>query len=118
MSTSDQNYSVSQADTHVLAFTATSGGNAINLTGALQLKWTLSSKRKGDPTPILTKTLSSGVSVTNAAAGQFTVTVDNGDLDDQRPGYYYHEVFFENSANQKFVIATGWLTLTPAITKT
>ena len=76
-------------DTLILEITAKdSDGTALDLTG-LTVKWSLA--RVNTSPALLTKTVGSGITVTNAALGQFKVELTPTDTA-SFSGEYYHEV--------------------------
>lgn len=89
-----------------LDFTAKEeSGAALNLTG-LTLKWSLG--RTSDGPPLLTKTIGSGITVTDAAAGKFKVELDQADTQ-KFSGAYYHEAKAFN-VSRPYTIFTGQIT--------
>ena len=67
------------------------GGAAIDLTGLTGsgVRWRLTDWDKLETK--VTKTIGSGVTVTDASNGKFTVTLDPGDTINLEPDYYRHE---------------------------
>ncbi len=79
-------------------------GGALNLTGGT-LTWILRQDARSGPV-LLTKTIGSGITVTNAAGGLFTVALVEADTQDLA-GSYYHECVFEDSGGNPSTILTG-----------
>ena len=82
-------------DTRVLELTITDEADAVvNLTGAA-ITWALSKRNASEVLPkgtaILTKTVGSGITITDAANGRADVAIDPADTADLK-GEYYHEV--------------------------
>lgn len=89
-----------------LDFTAKEeSGAALNLTG-LTLKWSLG--RTSDGPALLTKTVGTGITVTDAAAGKFKVELDPADTQ-KFSGDYYHEAKAFN-VSRPYTIFTGQIT--------
>ena len=83
------------------------GGSAVSLSGVTSIKWGLWPVEGGAQT--LSKTLGSGVAVTNASAGEFTVTLTEADTSTLIGVYYWEaRVNFSGSAA---VVQTGTLNI-------
>lgn len=77
-------------DSKDLNITATDGAGAIiDITGVSDIKWQLFTPISG--AAIISKTLGAGVTVTDAVAGEFSVSISPTDTDDL-DGDYWHEV--------------------------
>jgi len=111
---SNQNASMHSGDDKELVITINdSSGNAIDLSGLVSAKWSCS-KKKSDgsfsSTPVVSKSLVSGISVTDAANGELTVTLAQADTKDLS-GSFYQELELVDSANKKQTVMTGTLTI-------
>lgn len=74
------------------AFVATDGaGNVVNLTGATAAAWT--AERSPGDTPVITKTLVAGITVTGATQGQFTLALSAADTTPLSLAYYHSATF-------------------------
>jgi len=72
------------------------GSPPLDLTPFTQITWVLAGKQ--GQTPIVTKTLGSGVTVVNAASGRVDVQINNADTATLK-GTKYHEVQVEPGPN-------------------
>lgn len=100
-------------DTLILEITAKdSDGSALDLSG-LTLKWSLA--RTNTSTALLTKTVGSGITVTDAALGKFKVELTPSDTD-KFSGEYYHEV--RASQGQKaWTLLSDYITFVPTLVR-
>lgn len=65
----------------------------------------------GDPNvTYITKTVSSGITISNGPAGELTVVVDDDDVDDMLPGGYEYRLE-RTTAGSEFIIGRGMYTL-------
>lgn len=109
-----QNYDVWLKDTHSLSFTATSGGSALDISTAAEIKWVITAN-SDSTTALLTKLMTtSGITIVNGANGTFRVDIASGDLDDIGTGTFYHSTFIEMADGSKFTVATGYVQIKPA----
>ena len=99
----DQNIELFGTEDKVLAFTVDNGdgSTAVNITGA-EITW--KAARHPQATAVVTKT----GTITNAAAGQFTVTLADTDLANL-DGVYYHEARMRDGSGNDTVVASGTL---------
>ena len=98
-----------QADTRRLRFTILNGtGAAKNLSGLVaNVQWNLYLECS---TPgLLPKSLGSGITVYNAAAGQIMVTLDSPDTELMAPGAYMDELRIEYWTGEEEVVAYGFI---------
>ena len=96
-------------DSIILKFNAVDEyGDVINLTGAT-LKWQLA--QNATATPLLTKTVGAGITVTNASGGLFEVRLSFFETRTLSPGNFYHEVELTTSGGDKYTIFNGALVL-------
>jgi phage terminase large subunit-like protein len=99
-----QNFTMVSGDTQILEFEVLdSGGVAVNITGAV-VTWVLCASRLY-PTALITKTTSSGITLTNPTSGIFQVTllpVDTQSLS----GIYFHEAQVVVSGNT-YTVSNG-----------
>lgn len=92
-------------DTVSVDFAVTdSAGVALDLTGAT-VKWQLAA-RPGSAA-LVTKQTSSGITVTNAAGGLFTVAIASSDTTSLSRGRYYHEAQVTDAAGNISTVAVG-----------
>jgi len=83
------------------------GGSAISLSGVSGITWGLWPVAGG--AQLITKTLGSGIAVTNSGAGEFTVTLTEADTSSLAGVYYWEaRVNFSGSAA---VVQTGTLNI-------
>ena len=101
-----QNYTMFSGDSKVITVTVTDAdGAAVNLTGA-----TISYVIFDDGSATITKTVGSGITVTDAAAGTFTITLAASDTA-SLAGAYYHECQVTDSSGNISTIFTGTVTM-------
>jgi hypothetical protein len=107
MATFGQNFTFANGDTVSLDFTATdSDGTAFDLTGAT-IKWQLTSRPGA--TAILTKQSGgTGISITDAPGGKFTVAIDPTDTVSVARGRYYHEAQVTDVSTNVSTVASGF----------
>jgi len=84
------NAQFTQGDVVAWAFTGTNNGTAINLTGST-IKITI-----GFPQPLFLSTATSGITITNAADGQFSVNLDSTTTAGFTPGAYNYDLWIES----------------------
>jgi hypothetical protein len=90
-------------DDVTLSATATdSAGAAVNLTGST-LSWTLSDGNVAR----VTKTTSDGITVTSAANGTFTVSLDTADTSDLEAGTYRHRATVTDASSNITTVLDG-----------
>lgn len=66
-------------------------GEAVNLTDTPEIRFAMA-RRIGAPTAIEKSLTAGGIEITDAVAGEITVTLDPSDTDVLRPGFYAFEV--------------------------
>lgn len=89
-------------------------GDAVDLTGA-SIRWQASrsvNKRPAD----LEKSVGDGITITDATAGRFDVTLDSADTEDLR-GDFYHEAEVIDASGNVSTVFTGTLTIEPTLIK-
>ena len=110
-----QTVEIFAGDSHTLAFSVVdAAGTAIDLTGAT-IKWKMA--RSGVIPAEIIKSIGSGITVTNAAGGQFTVDLTTTDTAPLLGLYYFQALVIDSAGNQS-VIAHGDLTLNLNIKET
>ena|SRR5205814_1643415 len=77
-------------------------GAAVNITG-WTLEWVLR-LRPSNPTKLISKTIGSGITVTNAAGGLLTIQVARADSVNLHAGRYYHGLARTNSASYDITV--------------
>jgi len=98
---------VEENDINFLYTVKDQDGSAVNLTSAT-IKWSI--RRTKDSTAALEKSTSSGITITSAANGQFTVavtdadTVDLGGVEDGDANEYIMEAVITDSAGKVYTI--------------
>jgi hypothetical protein len=107
-------FTMFSGDSKVLQTSLTDDTNAVvDITGA-EITWQLS--RKVTSPAILTKTVGSGITITNPANGQFEVAIDPVDTADLK-GDYYHEIEMVLNGVVSTVL-TGTVTIQPDLIRT
>lgn len=104
----DQPFFIVAGDDASLAFTiySSDGETPINLTGAT-ISWQLRSSWDS-PTVLIDKNLSSGITVTVAEAGMFTVDLNDIDTEEIIPGRYPHAAKVTDSAANDTTVSLGF----------
>lgn len=105
MTATDQHVSIVSGDTVHLTVTVTDAqDNTVDLAGA-SVRWALSSRR--DSTPTLTKSTSNGgVTITDAAAGEFRVELDPSDTA-SLSGSWTHEAEVTDASGNVSTVLSG-----------
>jgi hypothetical protein len=85
---------------------------ATNITG-WSLQFTVR-KNFGDATALITKTIGSGITVTDLTNGIFKIAVANADTSGLTPGAYVYDVERTDSGNRT-VLTTGYLNILPEV---
>jgi hypothetical protein len=113
MTQKNQNFEMWTGETKRLIVKVTDDetGLALNLTGALAIEWKVK-RGESDSTTLLTKSLTdSGVLITNAVEGEFTVKLDPDATQNFSKGLYYHLSKVTDSIGRTSVVMTGTITL-------
>lgn len=110
LATENQNFSMYSGETKSLPFTATNteDGSPINLSGAT-IKWAL--KRALNTANAVYKDTTSGITVTDAANGVFTISLIPGDTQ-SLTGNYIHAAEVTDSSGNVSVVTVGTATIT------
>lgn len=103
-----QNVSLAAGDNMVITVTVTQAGSAKNLTGATAINY--KAYPLNSSTAVITKALLSGVTVTNAAGGIFTVTLAPADTT-ALCGDYRHEAEITDVSGNISTVMTGLLSV-------
>lgn len=115
MPAEDQNIAMVQGDNKVLSITVTdAAGAAVDLTDAT-IRWHMSKSVNKRPAA-LEKATGSGITITDAANGVFTVTLDSADTESLR-GLFYHEVEVIDGSGNVSTVTKGKITIHPALIK-
>lgn len=105
----NQNFRMTSGDDFVVTITVKDDSReAIDLTGAT-IEFRQAVKKPGgrfETTAKITKTTSSGIAITDATNGVFTVTMDPADTDDLA-GRYYYEIQVTDSGGDIATVTTG-----------
>ncbi len=114
-----QNFEMFSGDSEILRFTVTDdSGMAQSLASIVSARFALAASSRS-PT-LATKSLGSGITVTDAANGLVEVELDPSDTADisggrrsaDRPGReYYHELELTDSSGNVSTVAYGWVTV-------
>ena len=95
----DQNLNVTVLD---------DAGAVVDISSASAIDWKMSSDEFTSPS--ISKTLGSGITITNGPAGIFQVALTGTDTDGLSPGYYYQASRITLSSSLSHVaIGTVWL---------
>ena len=113
MTTTAQDFTMYAGDTNTITVTVTdSAGAVVNITGAT-ITWKLLEEQGG--TIALTKTVGSGIIITNGAGGIFTIALAATDTASLLAGAYYHEAELTDTSSNVSTILIGTLTLKESI---
>ncbi len=105
-----QNFEMHQGDDVSVAFSVTDdAGAVVDLTGTTVV-WRMAPS-KYSASPSISKSTASGITVTDAVGGKFTVAIDAADTAGLG-GIYYHEAQVTDAGGKVTTVATGWLTVT------
>lgn len=88
-------------------------GAAVNLTGA-SITWRMAAARDG--AALVSKSTSSGITVTSAANGLFTVALAAADTATLEPGTYWHQATVTDGSGNVVTILTDTMQILPLIT--
>lgn len=92
-------------------------GNApLDISGLLALVWAMGKKPSG--APIITKTLSSGVSVINATTGRVDVILTADELEPLKEAEYYQEMRLTDAQGKKTTLLYGAVTVKENLIRT
>lgn len=101
MTAISQDFEMVAGESRTLQFMVLQAGSDYDLTSAT-LVWRLAESPNGSA--VLTKTESSGITVTDAAAGECEVAISAGDI--ASPGLYFH-VLEVTVSGQTYIAARG-----------
>lgn len=111
MALTEQDFELFAGDDFILEFTVTDeDGTALNITGA-SISWVV----WDGSTAVLTKTTASGISITDAAAGEFRVTLAPADTYTLEPKAYAHGANVSIEAGAYMTVATGTMILSKRV---
>lgn len=113
MTMTAQNYTIYAGDTVELLVAVTDSitGLAKNITGAT-IKWVLYNERT--QAAVVNKTTSSGIAITDAAGGLYTVTVSALETATLTPEAFYHESEVTDSSGRVSTVFTGHIVVLPS----
>lgn len=108
MTVKNQNFEMVAGDTKNIVITVA----IADITGA-SVKWALKKSVFSASNAVYKDTATGGVSITDAAAGKFTVALAPSDTVTLKPGDYYHEAEVTDAAGNVSTVTTGKVTLLP-----
>lgn len=112
MTTTAQDIELYAGDTKQIACTVTDpNGVAKSLVGA-SIRWALYDECAG--AALVSKTTASGITITSAAGGIFTVTISPSDTASLTPAIYWHEAEVTDGSGNIGTVFTGHVTLRPS----
>jgi hypothetical protein len=86
-------------------------GSAVSLVSAQAIKWQLFHSTPATADPIISKSLTSGITInTPASAGIFTVVISSTDTAGLS-GLYYHETEVTDAAGNKETVDSGFINI-------
>lgn len=107
-----QNFQMVAGDSKTLVITVrNSVGDPVNITGST-IKW--QAARSLGKASIISKTTSSGISLSDPTNGIFTVTLNPDDTEDLR-GVYHHEAQVTDASNNISTVLSGTMTIRPPL---
>jgi hypothetical protein len=86
-------------------------GSVVDITGATAVKWQLFHAAAASTDPVISKTLVSGITLSDPTAGQFTVLLSSTDTAGLS-GKYYYEAEVTDVSSRKETVASGYITFT------
>jgi uncharacterized membrane protein len=99
-------------DSKTLAVTVRDADNVVVDLSGYTITWALSASVY-DAEPLVSKTIGSGITVVDAAAGRFNVTIDPDDTADLRGAYYFEaEIVLSGSVT---TVLTGTATIVASL---
>lgn len=114
MTTENQDFTMWSGDSKVLEVAVTDvDDEAVVLTGAT-INYVLQKSSRGGQA-IISKSTTDGISITNALAGKFEITIDASDTADLA-GDYYHECQVTDSSSNVSTIFVGTVTINIGMT--
>jgi len=109
MSSDNQNFEfIKGQDKSLTVAVVDDAGAAVNIAGAA-IAWVLATDLGG--TTLVSKSVGSGITITNGPGGIFTVSLAEADTDALDNGWYYHEAQVEDTSGNKTYVTTGWINL-------
>lgn len=106
------NFVMTAGDSKTLVITVRNAdGDAVNITGAT-IKW--QAARSYGKTSVISKTTSSGISITDGTNGVFAVTLSPSDTD-SLSGIYHHEAELTATDTTKSTVLVGTMKINPAL---
>lgn len=86
-------------------------GSIVDISGATAVAWQLFRAAITATTPVISKSLVSGVTLSNPTNGQFTVSLSASDTTGLS-GKYYYEAELTDSGARRETVASGYITFT------
>lgn len=109
----DQNFEMFQGDDKDLVITVTdSAGAAVDLTGAA-IAWQMARTARS-ATPNVSKSVGSGIVITDAPGGICTISLDPTDTEGLT-GDFYHELEVTDAQANITTVLSGTVTIKPAL---
>lgn len=106
------NFAMFAGDDKTISVTVTDpNGDPVNLTSAT-IKW--QAARSLGKASVISKTTSSGITITDAANGEFEVTLSDTDTDDLS-GTYQHEAEVTFADGTKSTVLSGTMKVIPVV---
>lgn len=115
MTTTAQSASVYQGDTLLIDMTVRDNAGAPKSLVGATIKYAVGYKPGIGQPSIFQKTVGSGIAITDAANGAFTITVAAADTQALKGAAYYHECEVTDAAGVKHTVMTGTLTVLDAL---
>jgi len=107
------NFDMYSGNAKVLVFTVYDkpNGDVVNITGATAVKFQIFHDSPATGDPVVSKTLGSGITLSDPTNGQFTVTLTSVNTSGFS-GRYYYEAEVTDSSSRVETVATGYINIT------
>jgi hypothetical protein len=109
METTD--FRMTVGDDKSLRVSVTDADGAVVAITSATISWKVTRSLRS--TAVLTKTTSSGISITSGSGGIFTISIDPADTASLTPGDYYHEAQVTFSGGDVGTVLKGIMTIEP-----
>jgi hypothetical protein len=110
----NRNISMYQEEYKVITVTITTSAGAVKDLTSATATWNVRQKLN-DTANLISKTVGSGITLTDADGGVLTITIDTADTS-AMSGKYFHELRVVDSDSHEEVVLVGTLTVNPSMT--
>lgn len=110
-----RDFSMTAGDTKLIDVSVTeTDGTPTTITSAT-IAWKVTKSIRPTATVSISKSTSSGISITSGSGGTFRITLDASDTSSLAPGDYYHEAQITFSDNEVATVLKGIMTIEPGL---